>query len=249
MRMMRSLSESLSHAVDVLAEKSRRAALCSRLRSVIRSEEKAADQAYRALGRYYYRHLRELENEETRGYCQRIDEAMKRVDRAVEKLEQNAYGEDSGDPCQGCVQSSCRECRYYAEEVEPYAPSAEEEDIPGEDLPEDWQEEDPEVLREQDRLDGEEPVEDEEWEDLPVQEESIELPVTVRGIHSAPPCENGEIPEETTEPDSGSIPQPEVPRPAGKAPQARYIDRDAQPAVFAGQEVADPEDVDQIPFI
>ena len=118
------------------------------------SEEKAADQAYRALGRYYYRHLRDLENEETRGYCQRIDEAMKRVDRAVEKLEQNAYGEDSGDPCQGCVQSSCRECRYYAEEVEPYAPSAEEEDIPGEDLPEDWQEEDPEVLREQDRLDG-----------------------------------------------------------------------------------------------
>ena len=76
-----------------------------------------------------------------------------------------------------------------------------------------------------------------------------ELPVTVRGIQSAPPCENGEIPEETTEPDSGSIPQPEVPRPAGKAPQARYIDRDAQPAVFSGQEVADPEDVDQIPFI
>ena len=48
-------------AVGVVAEKNRKNALANRLRTVIRCEEKAAERAYLALGRYYYHNLRDAD--------------------------------------------------------------------------------------------------------------------------------------------------------------------------------------------
>ena len=46
-----SLTDTIGRAMEVLAEKGRRAAKISRLQSVIRSEERAANEAYLSLGR------------------------------------------------------------------------------------------------------------------------------------------------------------------------------------------------------
>lgn len=74
-------------AVGVVAEKNRKTALMNRLRTVIRCEEKAAERAYLALGRYYYHNLRDASNSITEPYCIDIEAAERRIDSAVEKLE------------------------------------------------------------------------------------------------------------------------------------------------------------------
>ena len=74
-------------AVGVVAEKNRRTALMNRLRTVIRCEEKAAERAYLALGRYYYHNLRDASNTVTEPYCIDIEAAEQRIDAAVAKLE------------------------------------------------------------------------------------------------------------------------------------------------------------------
>ena len=75
-------------AVDVVAEKNRKTALMNRLRTVIRCEEKAAERAYLALGRYYYHNLRDAANAETENYCVGIETAEKRIEDAMLKLEE-----------------------------------------------------------------------------------------------------------------------------------------------------------------
>lgn len=74
-------------AVGVVAEKNRKNALANRLRTVIRCEEKAAERAYLALGRYYYHNLRDAGNTVTEPHCIDIEAAERRIDAAVEKLE------------------------------------------------------------------------------------------------------------------------------------------------------------------
>ena len=74
-------------AVGVVAEKNRKTALANRLRTVIRCEEKAAERAYLALGRYYYNNLRDAANADTEPYCVDIEAAEKRIENAVAKLE------------------------------------------------------------------------------------------------------------------------------------------------------------------
>lgn len=73
-------------AVEVVAEKNRKAALQNRLRTVIRCEEKAAERAYLALGRYYYHNLRDAENTVTEPHCVDIEASERRIDAAVERL-------------------------------------------------------------------------------------------------------------------------------------------------------------------
>lgn len=77
----------VQNAVDVVAEKNRKTALQNRLRTVIRCEEKAAERAYLALGRYYYNNMRDASNTITEPYCIDIEAAEQRIDAAVEKLE------------------------------------------------------------------------------------------------------------------------------------------------------------------
>src|SRR5699024_159558 len=74
-------------AVGVVAEKNRKNALANRLRTVIRCEEKAAERAYLALGRYYYHNLRDADNTVTEPHCIDIEAAEQRIDAAVQKLE------------------------------------------------------------------------------------------------------------------------------------------------------------------
>lgn len=79
--------EAVQDAVGVVAEKNRKNALANRLRTVIRCEEKAAERAYLALGRYYYHNLRDAGNTVTEPHCIDIEAAERRIDAAVEKLE------------------------------------------------------------------------------------------------------------------------------------------------------------------
>lgn len=72
---------------EMLKEKNSRAAVINRLRMVIRCEEKAADQEYMALGRYYYNALRDKDNALAESHCARIDEISARRDSALEALE------------------------------------------------------------------------------------------------------------------------------------------------------------------
>ena len=77
----------MQNAVGVVAEKNRKTALANRLRTVIRCEEKAAERAYLALGRYYYHNLRNEANAETETHCIDIEAAEKRIEEAMLKLE------------------------------------------------------------------------------------------------------------------------------------------------------------------
>ena len=77
----------VQNAGGVVAEKNRKTALMNRLRTVIRCEEKAAERAYLALGRYYYHNLRDASNTVTEPHCIDIEAAEQRIDAAVAKLE------------------------------------------------------------------------------------------------------------------------------------------------------------------
>ena len=219
-----SLTDTIGRAMEVLAEKGRRAAKISRLQSVIRSEERAANEAYLSLGRYYYRHLRDQGGEEQQKLCLRIDKAMERVDRAVEKLEETALeAEDQKeqDPCAGCRQMSCAACACYEDE-DSNEEEAGEDVVPVPAQP-DEEEKEPETENGQ-------PEETEEAEEEP----AIVWPVTG---------------EKTKEPSCGSIPQPEVPQPARETPEALVIDRSVGREKEKDREVADIDDVLQIPFL
>lgn len=77
----------VSGAAEAVADKNRRLAQQNRLRAVIRSEEKNAERAYLALGRYYYHNLRDTENTVTEPYCVDVDTAARHIDAAVAELE------------------------------------------------------------------------------------------------------------------------------------------------------------------
>lgn len=87
----------MQNAVGVVAEKNRKTALANRLRTVIRCEEKAAERAYLALGRYYYHNLRNTSNAETETHCIDIEAAEKRIEEAMLKLEA-LLREDEAEP-------------------------------------------------------------------------------------------------------------------------------------------------------
>lgn len=76
------------HAVNLVVEKNRKNNLINRIKYVIREEETKANQAYIALGKYYFNHLRKEENEETEFYCKAVEHANNRIDRALTKLDE-----------------------------------------------------------------------------------------------------------------------------------------------------------------
>ena len=77
-----------SSAVNLVVEKNRKNNLINRIKYVIREEETKANQAYIALGKYYFNHLRKEENEETEFYCKAVEHANNRIDRALTKLDE-----------------------------------------------------------------------------------------------------------------------------------------------------------------
>lgn len=108
MKLLDTVAAGLTKAVDYVVEKNRKAALINRVKVVIRNEEQNMNSAYIALGKYYFRSLRDEKNEETERYCKAVENAMRRIDRAVTKLEE-LNGEDDGYSCGEGVCASC-EC-------------------------------------------------------------------------------------------------------------------------------------------
>ena len=109
----------ISNAVEYVVDKNRKAAQISRLKSVIRSEERISEKAFAALGKYYYHHLRDENDPVTEPYCTTIDHSAQRMDRAITRLEElsmEAGHEDSCDDCEECT-FDCTECGHPCDSV------------------------------------------------------------------------------------------------------------------------------------
>lgn len=77
MSILHNVYQGFSSAVNLVVEKNRKNNLINRIKYVIREEETKANQAYIALGKYYFNHLRKEENEETEFYCKAVEHANK----------------------------------------------------------------------------------------------------------------------------------------------------------------------------
>ncbi len=121
MSFLSNVGNSFSKAIDFVVEKNRKIALINRVKLVIRNEEDSAQRAYISLGKYYYRNLRDEQNAETEIYCNAIENANKRRDRALQKLDDLLTPEeepvcdcDEDDDCCDC--EDCDECFENYEE-------------------------------------------------------------------------------------------------------------------------------------
>ena len=88
MSILHNVYQGFSSDVNLVVEKNRKNNLINRIKYVIREEETKANQAYIALGKYYFNHLRKEENEETEFYCKAVEHANNRIDRALTKLDE-----------------------------------------------------------------------------------------------------------------------------------------------------------------
>lgn len=88
MGILHNVYQGFSSAVNLVVEKNRKNNLINRIKHVIREEETKANQAYIALGKYYFNHLRQEDNEETEFYCKAVEHANNRIDRALIKLDE-----------------------------------------------------------------------------------------------------------------------------------------------------------------
>lgn len=88
MGIMKSVRGGVSGALDFAVAKNRKYALVSKVKQVISEEEARANEAYIALGKYYYNNLRDAENNETEFYCAEVDNAERRMQRAELKLDE-----------------------------------------------------------------------------------------------------------------------------------------------------------------
>ena len=111
MRIFESVKGSVSGAINFVVDKNRKIALITKVKHVIREEENRANEAYIALGKYYFHNLRDEENNETAFYCAEIDRAERRLQRAEMKLEEltqydgEIYNFDDAE-----FEAFCREC-------------------------------------------------------------------------------------------------------------------------------------------
>lgn len=116
MKFLKTVADNFTKAVDFVVEKNRKIALVNRIKAVISNEEKKKDQAYIALGKYYYRNLRENENESTEPFCTIVDNSNRRIDRALQKLEE-LYEEEMEpyEECPACT-GDCSSCAQQPED-------------------------------------------------------------------------------------------------------------------------------------
>lgn len=110
---LESIGMSISHAVDCVVEKNRRSAQINRLKLVIRREERISEKAYIALGKYYYHNLRDENDPVTEPHCVAVDQASRRLDRAITRLEDLfAKPEQTQDECAEC-EFDCTTCQGF----------------------------------------------------------------------------------------------------------------------------------------
>lgn len=76
------IKKALATTVDVIVDKTTTQAQKSRLVTVMRNEEKIANQVYVELGKYLYRNLREDMPEDIEQLCVKLDESKERMSRA-----------------------------------------------------------------------------------------------------------------------------------------------------------------------
>ncbi len=118
---LESIGMSISHAVDCVVEKNRRSAQINRLKLVIRREERISEKAYIALGKYYYHNLRDENDPVTEPHCAAVDQAARRMDRAITRLEEIfAQPQQEESECASCGYdcSSCQDFCGCEEEPE-----------------------------------------------------------------------------------------------------------------------------------
>ncbi len=114
MRILHNVYQGFTSAIHLVVEKNRKNNLINRIKYVIRQEETKANQAYIALGKYYFNHLRQEENEETEFYCKAVEHANHRIDRALTKLDELTLDaedffcdEDFDSACEDLGYASC----------------------------------------------------------------------------------------------------------------------------------------------
>ena len=76
------IKRALSTTVDVIVDKTTTQAQKSRLVTVMKNEEKIANQIYVELGKYLYRNLRDDVSEDVQQLCQKLDQSKERMSRA-----------------------------------------------------------------------------------------------------------------------------------------------------------------------
>ncbi len=114
MNFFKSVTGSVTKAVDYVVEKNRKAALVNRIRIVIKNERESEARAYVALGKYYFENLRDAQNEETEALCKAVELSDQRMKKAFLKLDEiTATGEDE-DACADC-HDDCDYCPCYDE--------------------------------------------------------------------------------------------------------------------------------------
>lgn len=134
MNFFEGITSNVTKAVDFVVEKNRKAAIINRIRIVIKNERENEARAYVALGKYYYEHLRDPQNEETEHLCRAVDFSDRRMKKAFAKLDEITAPEGcEEDDCADCA-DDCDYCPYYDEADDPQNGSADDE-ITGETAP------------------------------------------------------------------------------------------------------------------
>lgn len=149
MGIMKSVRGGVSGALDFAVAKNRKHALISKVKHVIAEEEHRANEAYIALGKYYYNNLRDAENNETEFYCAEVDNAERRMQRAEIKLDEltTTQKETIDEFDDEEFELFCRECEINGVDgCEGCRPLTE--------IQEDWDEESVEVFINQEEVKG-----------------------------------------------------------------------------------------------
>ncbi len=97
MSIINKVGDTLSHSVDVIKEKNRKAAYLNRLKAVIRSEEDLLQQAFAALGKQYFNLLegKKTGKSDTAELTRIIRDCKERLQRARERYD---YAVEFGVP-------------------------------------------------------------------------------------------------------------------------------------------------------
>lgn len=74
--------KAVTDALDFIIEKNKIKAQVNRLRLVMRKENNLMDSSYKALGKYYYEHLKDTDNAENKKICATIDKSKARMEKA-----------------------------------------------------------------------------------------------------------------------------------------------------------------------
>ena len=115
MKVLETLGNGIAKALDYMVDKNHKAALVNRIRIVIKNERENTARAYVALGKYYYDHLRDPQNEETERLCRSVEESAVRMRKAFAKLEELSAPQEEDSCCSGCGED-CGACPYYEQE-------------------------------------------------------------------------------------------------------------------------------------